>query len=140
MKKIFRYWPVSSTACLVLLAFGQQAATDLKASMARGKSSYSIYCQSCHADRGQGIEGVFPPLAKSDYLMEDRKRAIQSVLYGVSGEIKVNGQTYNQPMAGFDGTDEQVSDILNYIRNSFGNKGGAISAEEVKAARKPAGN
>jgi nitrite reductase (NO-forming) len=139
MKKLSRYWPVSSTACLALLAFGQQSDTDLKASMTRGKALYGAYCQSCHADQGQGIEGVFPPLAKSDYLMADRKRAIQSVLYGVSGEIKVNGQTYNQPMAGFDGTDEQVSDILNYIRNSFGNKGGAISLEEVKAVRKPSG-
>lgn len=121
---------------LLSLAFRQQPAADLEASMARGKILYGTYCQSCHGNQGQGLEGVFPPLAKSDYLMTDRKRAIQSILYGVSGEIKVNGQSYNQPMAGVEAKDEEVSDILNYIRNSFGNKGGAISPEEVKAARK----
>lgn len=139
MKMIFRHLPILSLACLLLLAFAQQPAVDLKASMARGKALYGMYCQSCHGDQGQGVEGVFPPLAKADYLMADKKRAIQAILYGVSGEIKVNGQTYNQPMAGFDGKDEEVSDILNYIRNSFGNKGGAIGPEEVNAARKPAG-
>lgn len=136
MKLIFRHLPILPPACLLLLAFVQQPAVDLKTSMARGKALYGMYCQSCHGDQGQGVEGVFPPLAKADYLMADKKRAIQAILYGVSGEIKVNGQTYNQPMAGFDGKDEEVSDILNYIRNSFGNKGGAISPEEVNAARK----
>lgn len=133
---IFRHLPILPPACLLLLAFVQQPAVDLKASMARGKALYGMYCQSCHGDQGQGVEGVFPPLAKADYLMADKKRAIQAILFGVSGEIKVNGQTYNQPMAGFDGKDEEVSDILNYIRNSFGNKGGAIGPEEVNAARK----
>jgi nitrite reductase (NO-forming) len=136
MKQMPGYLTLLSIACLLSLAFTRQPSADLKASMARGKTLYGAYCQSCHGDQGQGVEGVFPPLAKSDYLMADKKRAIQSVLYGVSGEIKVNGQTYNQAMAGFDGKDEEISDILNYIRNSFGNKGGAINPEEVKAARK----
>ena len=139
MTRIFRHLPVLLLACLLLLAFAQQPAVDLKASMARGKALYGMHCQSCHGDQGQGVEGVFPPLAKADYLMADKKRAMQTILNGVSGEIKVNGQTYNQPMAGFDGKDEEVSDILNYIRNSFGNKGGAIGPEEVNAARKPKG-
>jgi nitrite reductase (NO-forming) len=136
MKQMPGYLPLLLLVCLLSLAFAQQPPADLKASMARGKILYTTYCQSCHGEQGQGTAGVFPPLAKSDYLMADRKRAIQDILYGISGEIKVNGQTYNQPMAGFDGKDEEVSDILNYIRNSFGNKGGAINPEEVKAARK----
>lgn len=136
MKQMPGYLTLLSIVCLLSLAFTRQPPADLKASMARGKSLYGLYCQSCHGDQGQGVEAVFPPLAKSDYLMADKKRAIQSVLYGVSGEIKVNGKTYNQPMAGFDGKDEEVSDILNYIRNSFGNKDGAINPDEVKAARK----
>lgn len=140
MKAIAGYYPVLPLACLLLFAFTQRPDNDLKASMARGKALYSTYCQSCHAGRGQGLEGVIPPLAKSDYLMADKKRAVQAILYGVSGEIQVNGQTYNNVMTGFDLNDEEVSDILNYIRNSFGNKGAEVRPEEVKAARKPAGN
>jgi nitrite reductase (NO-forming) len=103
--------------------------------MARGEQLYSTYCLSCHLDQGQGIEGVYPPLAKSDYLMADKTRSIRQVLYGVSGEIKVNGKTYNLEMTGFDLTDEETADVLNYIRNSWGNKGAVVTPAEVKAAR-----
>jgi nitrite reductase (NO-forming) len=68
--------------------------------------------------------------------MADKKRAIVVTLKGLSGEIKVNGQTYNSDMTGFDLTDQEVSDVLNYIRNSFGNKAkDAVKPEEVKAQR-----
>jgi nitrite reductase (NO-forming) len=97
---------------------------------------YTSSCLSCHGEQGVGIENVYPPLAKSDYLMADKKRAIQQVLYGANGEMKVNGKVYNAEMPGLDLSDEQVSDVLNYTRNSWGNKGGAIKPEEVKAARK----
>jgi mono/diheme cytochrome c family protein len=122
---------------LVLLSFSFKKQTfDLKASMGRGKELYITYCLSCHMDSGQGVENVYPPLAKADYMMADKKRSIQQVLYGAEGEMKVNGKPYNQPMAGFDLKDEEVSDILNYVRNSFGNKGEAIKPEDVKAVRK----
>ncbi len=114
----------------------QQAKFDLKASIARGKEVYTAYCISCHMENGGGIEGVHPPLAKSDYLMADKKRAILQVLYGINGEMKVNGKVYNGVMTSFDLDDGQVSDVLNYSRNSWGNKGGALKPEEVKMVRK----
>ncbi|HEY0652550.1 MAG TPA: cytochrome c [Chryseosolibacter sp.] len=109
---------------------------DLKASIARGKEVYAAQCISCHQEQGEGIEDVFPPLAKSDYLMADKTRSIKQTLHGVSGEITVNGKKYSGEMTGFDLTDEEVSDVLNYIRNSWGNKGGAVTPQEVAAARK----
>lgn len=120
---------------LAIMAFDFQK-DDLKASIERGKDVYISYCQSCHMEQGEGLEGVYPPLAKSDYLMADKKRSIQQVLYGVSGEIKVKGKTYNMDMAGFDLSDKEASDLLNYVRNSFGNKGAAVTPAEVQAARK----
>lgn len=109
---------------------------DLKGSIARGKEIYTAYCQACHMDEGQGLEGAFPPVAKSDYLMADKKRSIEQVIYGAKGEMKVNGKIYDGEMPQSDLRDEQVSDVLNFIRNSFGNKGNAITPEEVKALRK----
>jgi nitrite reductase (NO-forming) len=123
------------SASLVTVSF-QQKPFDLKASIKRGEEVYIGYCLSCHLDQGQGIESIYPPLAKSDYLTADKKRSIKEVLYGVSGEITVNGKKYNLEMTGFDLTDEEVSDVLNYIRNSWGNKGPAVTAAEVKAIRK----
>lgn len=118
---------------ITFLSFDQKF--DLKASMTRGKSVYEAQCMTCHMEQGEGIEGVYPPLAKSDYLMADKKRSIQQILKGVSGEIKVNGVLYNTEMAGIELTDEETSDVLNYIRNSFGNKGAAVTPAEVNAAR-----
>lgn len=109
---------------------------DLKASISRGESIYMAQCITCHMQQGEGIEGVYPPIAKSDYLMADKKRSIQQVLSGLNGEIVVNGVTYDGVMSSFDLTDSEVSDVLNYIRNSFANKGSAVTPDEVKAVRK----
>jgi mono/diheme cytochrome c family protein len=120
----------------LLCSFQGKPAFDLKSSVVRGESVYQTYCTSCHMEKGEGLEGLYPPLAKSDYLMADKKRSIVQVMKGISGEIKVNGKTYNMEMMGFELSDQEVSDVLNYIRNSFGNKGGAVTPAEVKAQRK----
>jgi mono/diheme cytochrome c family protein len=119
----------------VLLMSFQMQKFDLKASIERGKEVYNIHCTTCHMEKGEGIEGVFPPLAKSDYMMADKNRSIKQILAGASGEMTVNGKTYNGEMPAIDLTDEQVSDVLNYVRNSWGNKGAAVTPAEVKAQR-----
>lgn len=119
-----------------LASFQKTPQQDLKASMERGKEIYQVNCITCHMEQGEGLEGIFPPLAKSDYMLADKKRAIQQTLYGVSGEMVVNGKSYNGEMNAFPLTDEQTSDLMNYIFNSFGNAAGPISPAEVKNARK----
>ena len=121
---------------LSLVSFQGKPVFDLKASISRGKETYVAYCISCHMEKGEGIESIYPPLAKSDYLMADKKRSIHQVLNGVSGEIKVNGKIYTMEMTGFSLTDQEASDVLNYIRNSFGTKGDAVTPDHVKLARK----
>jgi len=128
------------TGILFIVLFGEFTVErtdefDLEASIKRGKEVYITYCLSCHSEDGQGVEGLYPPVAKSDYLMADTKRSIKQTLFGVTGEMTVNGKVYNMPMDGIDLSDEQTSDVLNYIRNSWGNKGKAVLPEDVKAAR-----
>ncbi len=82
-------------------------------------------------DQGQGIEGVFPPLAESDYMMADKKRSIRTVKFGMEGEITVNGVVYNNIMTSMGLDDQEVADVLNYIRNSWGNEGEPVTAKEV---------
>jgi mono/diheme cytochrome c family protein len=88
---------------------------------------------SCHMPEGKGLEGVFSPLAKSDQLA-DKNRLVKVILRGVRGPLKVNGVVYTGEMAGLGLTDEQVSDVLNYVRNTWGNKGASIRPEEVQPA------
>jgi mono/diheme cytochrome c family protein len=135
IRKIFL---LSAFVCssFILISFQEKPKFNLKESIERGKDIYIANCLTCHLDQGEGIEDVYPPLAKSNYLMADKKRSIQQVLYGATGEMKVNGKTYSGEMSGFDLTDQQTSDVVNYIRNSFGNKGAAVSIEEIKESRK----
>jgi len=121
---------------IAFLFFQKPPPFDLKASVKRGQEIYISNCISCHMEKGEGLEGVYPPLAKSDYLMADKKRSIIQIIKGVSGPMKVNGIDYNGEMAAIDLTDQEVSDVLNYVRNSFGNKGAAVMPTEVKAVRK----
>lgn len=136
MSVTYRTVIVIATMATFLQAFQNKPAFDLKASVARGKETYVAYCISCHMEQGEGIDGVYPPLAKSDYLMADKNRSILQVMNGVTGEIKVNGKVYNAEMTGFDLNDQEISDLLNYVRNSFGNKGAAIMPDQVKSLRK----
>ncbi|MFN7120037.1 MAG: efflux RND transporter permease subunit, partial [Saprospiraceae bacterium] len=107
-------------------------------SIKRGKEVYTTYCVACHQADGKGLDKVFPPLAKSDYLMADKKRSIKQVIHGATEPITVNGVKYTTPMMGFPSlTDQEVADVLNYVRNSWGNKGDKdiVKPEEVKKAR-----
>src|SRR5882672_4752648 len=103
---------LSIVACsgIIFLSFQEKPKFNLKESIERGKDIYITNCLTCHLDQGEGIEDVYPPLAKADYLMADKKRSIQQVLYGETGEMKVNGKTYSAEMSAFDLTDQQVSD------------------------------
>jgi mono/diheme cytochrome c family protein len=121
----------------VLYCSGQSQSTfDLKTSITRGKTIYDSQCVTCHSPKGEGIKDVFPPLAKSDYLLKDKTRPISAVVNGLSGPITVNGVKYDQEMLSNNLTDEQVSDVLNYVRNSWGNKGAPVKPDEVAPHRK----
>lgn len=108
---------------------------DLKASMDRGKAIYETQCITCHMPEGEGLAGVYPPVAKSDYL-SDKNRLVKVILLGVRGPMKVNGVEYNGEMIGISLDDEQVSDVLNYIRNTWGNKGTAVLPKDIQPALK----
>ncbi|MFZ2842995.1 copper-containing nitrite reductase [Psychrobacter sp.] len=101
-----------------------------------GESIYASNCAACHQPDGTGVPKAFPPLAKSDYLNKDPKRAISAILNGLNGKITVNGQEYDSVMPAVALDNEKVANVVTYIMNSWGNKGGEITPEEVKAARK----
>ncbi|MFC4632654.1 c-type cytochrome [Dokdonia ponticola] len=110
----------------------------LKESMERGAVVYTDYCIQCHLGKGEGIPGTFPPLAKSDWLTKDNiTNAIQVVKYGQTGEITVNGETYNGVMAALGLYDDEVADVMNYILNSWGNSHDQmITEDQVKQVTK----
>jgi len=87
----------------------------------------SVYqrCSSCHTSAGTGIGGVFPPLAghAPKLVNADRAYPIQVLLFGLGGEIEVEGKKYNGAMPAFGDQlkDDEIAAVLNYILSSWGN-------------------
>ena len=103
--------------------------------IAAGKSLYQKTCFACHQANGEGIPNAFPPLAKSDYLNEDVKRAISVIINGKTGEITVNGKVYNSVMTKQTLTDDEVADVLTYVYNSWGNNKTNVKVSTVQEVK-----
>jgi nitrite reductase (NO-forming) len=103
--------------------------------MEKGRRVFMQTCFACHQPTGLGLPGVFPPLAKSDWLMADPDRAIAAVVKGLSGQVTVNGKNFNGVMPPVPINEEQVANVLTYVRNTWGNSGDPISVEQVRKVR-----
>jgi mono/diheme cytochrome c family protein len=119
------------------------AQTGLAASLARGKQVYLTQCLACHQVDAAGVQGMNPPLIKTKFVLGGKTALVKIVLNGMTGAVDINGDTYHNVMAPHsDLTDQQIADVLTYVRNNFGNKASAVTAAQVKAIRaanKPAG-
>lgn len=124
----------SSFICLLVL-FCMAQSFDLEASKERGKKLYLAQCTTCHLKNGEGLNGVFPPVARANNLA-DKNKLVKILLKGQRGLIKVNGIEYNGAMTGYPLTNEQAADMINYLRNSWGNTGKTILPSEIQTALK----
>ncbi len=104
----------------------------------KGAAVYSQNCAGCHGAAGAGVPGAFPPLAKNDTVTGDPAKVIHILNYGLNGSIKVGGSTYNGQMPAWKGNlkDEEIADVINYIRNSWGNKASEVTAADVAKVAK----
>ena len=101
-----------------------------------GMKLYNTYCQSCHQPDGNGDDNHFPPLSRSEWVNGDKKTLIKVILEGLEGTIQVKGKSYNGIMPANNFLDDdQIAEILTYVRESFGNNAGAIQTREVKDIR-----
>ena len=109
----------------------------LEQSIADGEEIYNDFCIQCHLNTGEGVSGVFPPLAKSDFLVNNIEISIKGLKYGMSGPIVVNGEEYDGVMEDQGLGDDEIADVLNYILNSWGNQyNEIITLEQVASVKK----
>jgi mono/diheme cytochrome c family protein len=124
---------------IVLVFFSLAAymqAPQQSSQMEQGKKVYVKNCLACHMADGGGVPGLNPPLGKTEWVTGDKKRLINVLLKGLNDPIVVNGEEYANPMPAVEYlTDQEIADVLTYIRGSFGNKASAVSPAEVKALR-----
>jgi mono/diheme cytochrome c family protein len=108
-----------------------------KSVMDNGKTIYLSRCLACHQVDGGGVPRLNAPLdGASAVIAADKAKLIRIVLKGNSDRVEIDGEYYSNNMAGHaDLKDQQIADVLTYIRNSWSNKASAVTAAEVKAIR-----
>lgn len=100
-----------------------------------GKTAYETNCSACHMKDGVGVPGAFPPLVKSDYLANRVDKGVGIILKGLSGPINVNGKEFNGVMPALQLTDDEVANILTYVRSNFSKLDGIVNAADVAKVR-----
>jgi mono/diheme cytochrome c family protein len=102
---------------------------EMAASMKRGQLVYKNVCITCHQADGGGVPNT-------EYVLGDKTRLAHIVLAGLAEPIEINGDDYKQHMPAQNYlTDQQIADVLTFVRNSFGNKASAVKVAEVQAVR-----
>lgn len=107
---------------------------------AEGQTLFTTICAVCHQPTGMGLPNMFPPLAGSDWVnAPGPERLIRIVLHGFQGPININGKPFSTPAPMMPPQaalpDQQIAAVLTYVRNAFGDKGSAVTVEQVKAIR-----
>jgi mono/diheme cytochrome c family protein len=101
-----------------------------------GKQLFAKTCLPCHQKDGMGVPGMNPPLARTTYVLGDKKKLVGIILNGLSGSVEINGETYSNSMGSFAMLkDKEIALILSYVRQSFGNDADAVAPEEVANVR-----
>jgi len=112
------------------------SASGQKAAIERGQKVYVTYCMSCHQADGGGVPKMNPPLIKTKWVLGDKKELISVVLKGMTDPIEIEDEEYHNPMPTHAHlSDQEIADVLTYIRNNFGNKASAVTPTEVKNVR-----
>ena len=108
--------------------------------MQKGQELFVQNCAACHQPNGQGLAGAFPPLASSDFIAANPAAVLETTVKGREGKLVVNGKEYNNVMPAMSYlSDADLSHIINYVLNSWGNPGGQVSSKQVAAYREGAG-
>ncbi|MCD8739144.1 c-type cytochrome [Mucilaginibacter roseus] len=116
----------------------------LKKEFPRGAAIFSTTCQTCHGGDGNGIKGLAPPFNKSQWVTGDKRKLIGIVLNGLTGPVEVNDHLYKAPeingdMPGIGGSkeisDEDIAQLLSFLRRSWQNKASAVTVKEVSTVR-----
>ena len=103
----------------------------------RGKIIYEQTCLPCHQADAGGVPGMNPPLRKSPYVQGAPATLVGIILQGLNDGVEIDGETYSNPMPPFGAAlkDEDIADVLSYLRSHFGNKAGPISKTQVSRIR-----
>ena len=126
---------VAVVCSISVITMGQKR-TELQSSIARVKAVFENTCLACHQADASGVPNLAPPLIKTSFVLGDKTKLINIILNGLK-DVEIDGERYDNPMPAFDYlTDNEVADVLTYVRNNFNNKAGGVKTDEVAIVRK----
>lgn len=117
----------------------------LKKQFPKGVNVYQTICKTCHGEDGNGIASLAPPLNNSEWVTGNTEKLISIILHGLAGPIKVNNKLYKTPeisgeMPGLinnkEITDQDIAEVLSFIRKNWRNNAGLVKESEVSKMRK----
>jgi len=101
-----------------------------------GKAVYNKYCLTCHQSDGSGVPNMHPPLGPGSWVEKEPAELIAIMMKGLSGKIEVNGEEYKNFMPSHAQlTNEEIANVLSYVRSSFGNSLEPVTVEMVAKAK-----
>ena len=124
-------------AIVAATAGGGAALQDAEtASIARGKKLYTAQCLACHQVDGSGVMNMNPPLIKTKYVLGDKTALIRIVMEGMKTPLTIDDNEYHNIMPPHTTmSDQDIADVLTFVRHSFGNSATSVTGVEVKAIR-----
>ncbi|WP_158828394.1 c-type cytochrome [Mucilaginibacter lacusdianchii] len=140
--KLVRVVFITGLVCLSTFLSAQKTpkkatkASGSATSAANGKIVYMQSCLPCHQQDGGGVQNMNPPLIKTTYVLGDKDRLIKILLNGFNEDVEINGDTYSNAMPSFAHlTNQQIADVLTFVRNNFGNKAPSVTVADVNKLR-----
>jgi mono/diheme cytochrome c family protein len=127
---------VIGVIAMLLVAFGLSCQSDQQIEFNRyysaGSLVYQQHCQNCHGDKGQGLQSLIPPLTDSVYLKNNKNGLACFIKNGLKGKQTVAGRTFDDEMKADDIAPIEIAKVLTYVTNSFGNKLGTVTLQQVQ--------
>lgn len=136
MKVLCTLIALGTMVAMISATTKQAAQSPLAAQIARGKKIYQQQCLSCHQVDGTGVMNMNPPLVKTTFVLGDKTALIKIVVNGMTTPLTIDDYEYHNVMPPHTTmTDQQIADVLTFVRHSFGNKAAPVTAADVKKAR-----
>lgn len=125
---------ISLLALLIVIASCEsETDLDFKRYYSAGSEVYQTRCQNCHGAKGDGLSALIPPLTDSLYLKNNKAALACYLRSGLTGKITVNGKIFDDKMPAADLAPMEMAQVLTYVTNSFGNKLGVKTIDQVNA-------
>lgn len=123
-----------SSGCSPKTENKKESSTKFQQYYIQGEQLYLQHCSNCHQKNGKGLGLVYPPLDSSDFMTDNFSEVICIIKNGKSGDLIVNGKSYNQKMNGFpDLSDLEIAEISTYIYNTWTHQRGLVEVKDVRS-------